>query len=114
VRRPGRGPGGPATTAAQFATTVDAKHHAASWLPDELLAGETWLLRLMNVDGALVMNVGPTTEPAGRATACAAVAAPAVDTGTLIAIALSAAARARRRVRMGFMSNGFRFACRFM
>jgi hypothetical protein len=51
------------------------------------------------------MNVGPTTEPAGRATAGATVAAPAVDTGTAVAIAVSAAATTKRRVRMGFMSN---------
>jgi hypothetical protein len=62
-------------------------------------------LVLVKVDGALVMNVGPITEPAGRATAGAAVAAPAVDTGAAIAIALTAAATTKRRVRVVFMSN---------
>jgi hypothetical protein len=85
-------------------TTVHAKRHAATWLPDELLPWETWLLVLTKVDGAVVMYLGPTRVGAG-APAGAAVAAPAVDTGTAIAIALRAAAIPTRRVRVGFMSN---------
>jgi hypothetical protein len=42
--------------------------HAATWFPDELPAGDTWLFRLTKVAGALVMNLGPTTVSVGRAT----------------------------------------------
>jgi hypothetical protein len=70
-----------------------------------LLPGETWLLVLTKVDGALVMYRGPMTVAAGRATAGAAVAAPAVGAGAAIAIALRAAAIPTRRVLVGFMSN---------
>jgi hypothetical protein len=65
---------------------------------------ETWLLVLMNVDGAVVMYVGPVAVAAG-ATSEAAVAAAAVDTGAATAIVLRAAATPIRRVRVGFMSN---------
>jgi hypothetical protein len=84
---------------------MGSQRHAATWLPDELFPGDTWLLVLMKVDGALVMYVGPTTVAAGRATTGAAVAAPAVATGAAMAIALSAAATPTSRVRVGFMSN---------
>jgi hypothetical protein len=73
-------------------------------LPDVLLAGETWLLVLMKVDGALVMYRGPMTVAAGGATAGAVVVAPAVDAGAAIAMALRAAAIPARRVLVGFMS----------
>lgn len=90
----------------------DAKRHAATWFPDELLPGETWLLVLMKVAGALVMNVGPTTVAVGRATAGAAVAAPAVDTGAAIAIALRAAATPTRRFRVRLhVKPASQFAC---
>jgi hypothetical protein len=70
-----------------------------------LPAGETWLLLLTKVVGALVMYVGPTTVVARLATAGAGVEAPAVATGAAIAIALKATATPTRRVLIGFMSN---------
>jgi hypothetical protein len=82
-------------------------------------------LVLVKLDGAEVVNTGPITVTAGPApgrvmagtpsdpaatmaagaTAGAAVAAPAVDTGAAMAIVLRAVAIPIRCVRFGFMSN---------
>jgi hypothetical protein len=102
---------GPERLAIDAALRGARASHAATWFPDELPPGDTWLLVLMKVAGALVMNLGPTTVSAGRTTAGAAVAAPAVDTGAASAIALRAAATPTSRVRVAFMSNLVSFAC---
>jgi hypothetical protein len=80
------------------------KHQKETWSPDVLLPGETWLLLLMKVVGALVVYTGPTIVSVGRALAGAAVAALAVVTGAAIANALRAAANPIRLIREGFMS----------
>jgi hypothetical protein len=70
-----------------------------------LSAVETWLLVLVKVDGAVVMNTGPDTGAATGPTAGAAVAALALDTGAAIAIALRTAGTHTRRVRVELISS---------
>jgi hypothetical protein len=92
-----------------IAMTVDATPHEATWPPDEMSPEETWVLVLVAVTGAVVMNVGPVTvtvpaagplvwsvtgeppHPASTMVTGVPVAAPAVDTGAAIAIVLRAA-----------------------
>jgi hypothetical protein len=106
-------------------TTADAKRHWATFPPKEASPEDTTMWVSVKVAEPWVMNVGPVTvavcpgagrvtagEPSGPAdtmatgaTAGAAVAALAVDTGAAVAIVLRAAAIPTRRVAVGFMSN---------